>query len=145
MTVQLNSSDVTLARLSVTKSIVSPFWTAIGGGLVAAWLRMTSQAPMTPARVATMRPRTPSLSGCEWPRTPSMCSLPAAGAVQRRMAAWPASPGWPPVALSSAQPIVGSGSAAPPCQVSLAKWGRGWNWTVWAGSSTVPQPNCQVS
>ena len=38
-----------------------------------------------------------------------MCSLPAAGAVQRRMAAWPASPGWPPVALRNVQPIVGFG------------------------------------
>ena len=36
-------------------------------------------------------------------------------------------------------------AAGPPCQVSLAKWGSGWNWTVRAGSSTVPQPNCQVS
>ena len=54
-----------------------------------------------------------------------MCSLPAAGAVQRRMAAWPASPGWPPVALSSAQPIAGSGSAGPPCQVSFDEVGQG--------------------
>ena len=62
----------------MTKSIVSPFWTAIGAGLVAAWLRMTSQAADDAGAGWQRCGRGRRRCGCEWP-TGLRCELAGSG------------------------------------------------------------------